>query len=187
MKIKFSQEMLTILSYARDEAMRTGSYGIGVDHVVLGMLRHRDNNACRALAACGIDPDVLKEAIDARVFGERAVPWQDQALVRPTRAAAALLSGAGYETLRHAQSIILSSHFLLALIRSEGSAAVEILRGRGLDYDRLYALMREHRFVMPQSGQQESLLPRMEDLLGPLGEQLTHLYGDIQAKTNFIS
>ena len=36
MKIKFSQELLTILGYARDEAMRTGCYGIGADHIVLG-------------------------------------------------------------------------------------------------------------------------------------------------------
>ena len=45
MTIKFSNEMLSILGYARDEAMRTGSYGVGADHIVLGLLRHRDNNA----------------------------------------------------------------------------------------------------------------------------------------------
>ena len=186
MKIKFSQELLTILGYARDEAMRTGCYGIGADHIVLGLLRHRDNNACRALEACGIDLEAFKEAIDERVFSDRAVPWHDQAQVRPTRAAAALMSAAAYEALKHDQYEILSSHFLLALLRSESNAAVEYLHGKGLCYDAVYALMREHLFVLPRSGQ-VSTLPKTEDLLGPLGEQLTHLYGNAQAHTNYYS
>ena len=186
MKIKFSQEMLTILGYARDEAMRTGCYGIGADHIMLGLLRHRDNNACRALSACGIDLDALKEAIDDRVFSERAVPWQDQALVRPTRPAAALLSAAAYEALKHEQYEILSSHFLLALLRTEGNAAVDYLLGKDLRYDGVLAMMRENLFVLPRGGQ-ESVLPKIEDLLGPLGEQLTHLYGNAQAQTNYYS
>ena len=75
MEIRFSQEMLTILGYARDEAMRTGSYGIGADHVMLALIRHRDNDACRALDACGVEVDLLKRDIDERVLshtdGER--------------------------------------------------------------------------------------------------------------------
>lgn len=177
MEIKFSQEMLTILNYARDEAMRTGSYGIGADHVVLGVLRHGDNNACRALSACGIDAGSLKNAIDTRIFSDQAVPWQDLPRVRPTRAAAALLSGSAYEALKHGQHEIRSSHFLLALLRSQGNVSVDILQHLGLSYDRLYELMREHRFVL-QRQEQEIALPGIEDLLGPLGEQLTRLYGE---------
>lgn len=186
MEIKFSSEMLTILGYARDEAMRTGSYGIGADHIVLGLLRHRDNNACRALSACGVDPDALKETIDARVFTDRAVPWHDQSRVLPTRSAAALVGAAAYEALKHDQHVILSSHFLLALLRSEGNASVEFLRREGLRYDSLYALMREHRFVLPRR-EREAVLPKVEDLLGPLGEQLTRLYSDAQSPTNLYS
>ena len=186
MVIKFSQEMLTILGYARDEAMRTGSYGIGADHIVLGLLRHRDNNACRALEACGIDLPELKLTVDRSVFADRAVPWADRARVRPTRAAGALLSVAAYEMLRSAQTEILSSHLLLALMRSEKGAAVDFLRQAGLDYDQVYALMRDHHFVLPRQ-ERQAPLPKVEDLLGPLGEQLTNLFGSVQAKTNFYS
>ena len=186
MVIRFSQEMLTLLGYARDEAMRTGSYGIGADHIVLGMLRHRDNNGCRALAAFGIDPAAFKAEIDAHVFSDRAVPLEDRPLVRPTRGAAALLGVAAYEMLKYGPAEILSSHLLLALVRSGSGCAADYLRRQGLDYDKLYALMREHRFVLPRQAQ-ETALPKVEDLLGPLGEQLTHLYGSVQAKTNFYS
>ena len=184
MEIKFSQELLCILNYARDEAMRTGSYGIGADHIMLGLLRHRDNNASRALTACGIVLDGLKEDIDGLVFSDRSVPWQDRAMVRPTRAAAAQLSAAAYEALKYGQREILSSHFLLALVRSGSGAAAELLRSRGIEYDRLSALMREHRFILPR---EETALPKVEELLGPLGEQLARLYGQAGDKTRFLS
>jgi ATP-dependent Clp protease ATP-binding subunit ClpC len=184
MEIKFSPELLCILNYARDEAMRTGSYGIGADHIMLALLRHADNNACRALAACGIASDGLKEAIDRKIFSERAVPWQDRAMVRPTRAAAAQLSAAAYEALKYGQHEILSSHFLLALVRSASGAAADLLRSRGLEYGRLRDLMHEHRFILPR---RQDALPRMEDLLGPLGEQLTRLYGQAGDDTRFLS
>ena len=50
MKMRIAEELNDIVKYAREEAMRTGSYGIGVDHLMLGLLRHAENNACRALA-----------------------------------------------------------------------------------------------------------------------------------------
>ena len=178
MLVKFSQEMLTVIGYARDEAMRTGSYGIGADHIVLGLLRHRDNNACRALEACGIDLPELKLTVDRCVFADRAVPWADRARVRPTRAAGALLTVAGYEMLRSAQTEI--------LVRSGQGAAADYLRARGLRYDDLYALMRGHGFILPRQ-EHEAPLPRLQDMLGPLGEQLTHLLGSVQDKTNIYS
>ena len=46
MEIKISDELNDIIRYARDEAMRTGSYGIGPDHLFLGILRHGENAAC---------------------------------------------------------------------------------------------------------------------------------------------
>ena len=49
MEIKVSDELNGIINYSRDEAMRTGSYGIGPDHLFLGIIRHEDNNAFRAM------------------------------------------------------------------------------------------------------------------------------------------
>ena len=51
MEMKISDELNLIVRYAREEAMRTGSYGIGTDHLVLGILRHADNNAWGRSAA----------------------------------------------------------------------------------------------------------------------------------------
>jgi len=148
------------------------------------VLRHRDNDACRALAACGVDPEALKEEVDRQLLGEQAIPWQEQGRIRPTRTAAALVCGAAYEALKQGLHEITPAHLLLALSRHEKSVAAELLRSRQLDYDRLLPLMRERRFALPE---QEASLPKMEDLLGPLGDQLTRLYAESQMKTNILN
>ena len=44
--------------------------------------------------------------------------------------------------------------------------------------------MREQNYILPH---EEIVLPRLEDLLGPLGEQLTHLYTNANSETNLYS
>ena len=49
MGISISDELNAIINYSRDEAMRTGSYGIAPDHLFLGIIRHGENTAADAL------------------------------------------------------------------------------------------------------------------------------------------
>lgn len=65
MEIKISDELNTIIGYAREEALRTGSYGIGPDHLFLGIIRHADNDACRTLTGLGADTDSMKSSLTA--------------------------------------------------------------------------------------------------------------------------
>ena len=44
--------------------------------------------------------------------------------------------------------------------------------------------MRGQRIIFEHT---ETVLPRMEDLLGPLGEQLTRLYADGQSENIYLS
>ena len=94
------------------------------------------------------------------------------------------MGGAAYEALKQGGREIFPVHLLLALIRHEKSTAAELLRGRDFDYERLFALMREQNYILPH---EEIVLPRLEDLLGPLGEQLTHLYTNANSETNLYS
>ena len=49
MQIQISDALNGIIKYAREEAMRTGSYGIGPDHLFLGIIRHEENTAFQVL------------------------------------------------------------------------------------------------------------------------------------------
>ena len=49
MQLQVSDDLNLVIKYAREEAMRTGSYGIGPDHLFLGLIRHEDNSAFKIL------------------------------------------------------------------------------------------------------------------------------------------
>ena len=70
MEISISDQLNSIINYSREEAMRTGSYGIAPDHLFLGILRHRENTAVDAMIGTGTDIQELKQFIDSHRKGE---------------------------------------------------------------------------------------------------------------------
>ena len=56
MQLQVSDNLNLVIKYAREEAMRTGSYGIGPDHLFLGIIRQEDNEAFRILQTLGVEP-----------------------------------------------------------------------------------------------------------------------------------
>lgn len=184
MQIKFSDEFNDIAFRARNEALRTGQLGIGVDHLMLGILRHKNNDACRTLSELGIDLKEFKRYIDSRIFQERALTLHDQDAIRPTKAAASVVSIAAYEALKSESPEILSSHLLLAVSRSEGNASREFMASKSVDYNRLHERIRQSGRLKEST---KIRTPRMEEAASALGEQLTNLFGSVKSKTNLYS
>ena len=75
MEIRISDQLNSIINYAREEAMRTGSYGIAPDHLLLAILRHRENSAADALLGVGTDLEELKQFIDSHIFTNEHIPY----------------------------------------------------------------------------------------------------------------
>ena len=49
LQLQLSDEVQKIMTYSREEAMRLGNYTIGPEHLLLGILRHGDNEATALL------------------------------------------------------------------------------------------------------------------------------------------
>lgn len=173
MNILLSDEFKAILSCARDEAMRTGHYGIGADHLMLAILRHRDNGACRILEEAGISPEDFKSGIDGAIFRDKSIPYYDGEKIRPTPAAAAVVSIAAYESLRSGKGMVFSTHLLLAISRAEGSASRSYLTGRSLGYTALRRLLAD-KGMLEESGRGDTV--KMKEVAAALGEQLGRLF-----------
>lgn len=184
MKIKFSRELDSAVGYARDEAMRTGSYGIGADHLILGILRHGDNGACRCLESAGIRPAALKEAVDNAVFHEKSIPYNDIDRVGLTRVARSIISAAAFEALRRGQHEVLCAHLLLAIVRVPGTACGAFLAASGAGYESLSEILRAS---LPSAEESAAPLPRLEEIAGAIGEQITNILGSSGAGTPFLS
>ena len=92
MKINISDELHSIINFSREEAMRTGSYGIAPDHLFLGIIRHRENTAVDTLRGLNIDIDEMKQFIDSRILTNEHIPYSEADRVTFSRGAQNILS-----------------------------------------------------------------------------------------------
>lgn len=143
MEIRISGELNDIIRYAKDEAMRTGSYGIGPDHLFLGVLRHGDNAAFRTVTGLGIDADNFKRFIDSHIFTNEPIPYAESDKISFTRYAQNVLSITVLEASKQGVTEANSLHLLLALCRTTENYGQAYLRQHGVDYGRLLSYMRD--------------------------------------------
>lgn len=143
MEIRISDELNDIIRYAKDEAMRTGSYGIGPDHLFLGVLRHGDNAAFRTVTGLGIDADNFKRFIDSHIFTNEPIPYAESDKISFTRYAQNVLSITVLEASKQGVTEANSLHLLLALCRTTENYGQAYLRQHGVDYCRLLSYMRD--------------------------------------------
>jgi len=156
MDIKISDELNGIISYSREEAMRTGSYGIGPDHLFLGIIRHVDNRAYEILTALDVLPSELKKFIDTRIFTNEHIPYSELEHISFSRGAQNVLSLTIMEATRQKSREASSQHLLLALCRTTGSYGQAYLRSIGIDYGRILSLMEKDGMLSSgNDGQQE--------------------------------
>ena len=148
MEIRFSDEINEILSLAREEAMRTGSYGIDIDHIFLGMLRHKRNDACEMLEKLGISIDDAKTFIDKQILRSESIPFTSMEKIRLTKGSQRLISLAVLEATKLGESLTRPVHLLLAMSRDGSSYAHEFLELKGADSVMLLSHIMESRAAL---------------------------------------
>lgn len=141
MEIRISDELNAIVNYSREEAMRTGSYGISPDHLLLGIIRHRENTAADVLKGLDTDISELKRFIDSKIFTNEHIPYSEIENVTFSRGAQNVLSITVLEATRLDCSEASSQHLLLALCRNTGGYGQSYLRDTGIDYGRVMSYL----------------------------------------------
>ena len=155
MEIRISGELNDIIRYAKDEAMRIGSYGIGPDHLFLGVLRHGDNGAFRTVTGLGIDSDNFKRFIYSHIFTNEPIPFAESDKISFTRYAQNVLSITVLEASKQGVTEANSLHLLLALCRTTENYGQAYLRQHGVDYGRLLSYMRDEGMLGKDPEQEE--------------------------------
>ena len=153
--IQISDQLNGIIKYAREEAMRTGSYGIGPDHLFLGIIRHEDNTAFQVLQGLGIEPAELKSFIDGRIFTNETIPYSEIDHINFSRQAQNVLSITVMEATRLKSQEAAPHHLLLALCRTTDSYGQAFLRSRGVDYGRMLSFMESEGLLRLQHQEQQ--------------------------------
>ena len=138
MEISISDELNSIINYSRDEAMRTGSYGIAPDHLFLGIIRHGENTAADALRGLACDLQEMKQFIDTHIFTNEHIPYSEIENISFSRGAQNALSFTILEATRIKSTQASSQHLLLALCKAGGSYGSTYLKDTGIEYANIF-------------------------------------------------
>ncbi len=130
--MKISQEFDAIVGFAREEAMRTGSFTIEADHLFLGILRHAANPAVDALRTLGVDTAGCKAEIDTLVFHDQGIPYSAEDGIRLGREGSNTVSLAIAEAMADGAGEAGAIHLLKAICKQESCHSSEYLRRRGI-------------------------------------------------------
>ena len=167
MEISISDELNSIINFSREEALRTGSYGIAPDHMFLGIIRHRDNTAVDALRGAVIDIDEMKQFIDSRIFTNEHIPYSEIDRITFSRGAQNVLSFAILEATKLRSAQASSQHLLLGLMRVS-SYGRTYLQDLGTDYERIFKYLDRNEMLdkdtavqEDKSGEQEEEAPQL--------------------------
>lgn len=107
---------------------------IGTEHVLLGVIGEREGLAVKAIEACGVTAESLREAVVARL-GE---PSEElPALIPFIAKAKKALELTLREALRFGHNYVGTEHLLLGLIAEDTGLAAEVMRDQGLTDDRV--------------------------------------------------
>lgn len=119
MEMYISEELSRILEYAKEEAMRTGAYKMSSGHLFLGLIRDRENSACLALSELGADLEKFKRFLEARLFTQGRIPYEDEDKITLGRSAENAFNMTILEAKLEGVGKIECKHLLLALLRCQ--------------------------------------------------------------------
>lgn len=117
-KMRLSEEFRTILLFSREEAARTGCKTIAAEHLLLAILRQKDNLAVEFLREFGLDLSQLKTLLDQRVFKPEVIPFQELEDISFSRASLEIASSAILETMLSSGTDVSAIHLLSAICDS---------------------------------------------------------------------
>lgn len=134
MEAKFSQRVKDVLSYSREEAIRLGNEYIGVEHLLLGIIREGEGLAIRVLAYLNANIPELKKTIETSIVNDSKRPKANENLPLVKQAERALKL-TYLEAKLFNSELIGTEHLLLAILKDEDNLVTRTLKKFNIDYD----------------------------------------------------
>jgi ATP-dependent Clp protease ATP-binding subunit ClpC len=134
MEAKFSPRVKDVITFSREEALRLGHDYIGVEHLLLGIIREGEGKAIRILKNLGIDSKELRKELEkslspgaSRVMNVGNLPLVKQA--------EKVLKITYLEARLYKSNVIGTEHLLLSILKDEDNIATRSLNRFNIDYD----------------------------------------------------
>ena len=131
---RFTKRARRVLTLAQEEALRLNHNYIGTEHLLLGLVREENGVAVKVLRELGIEPGQVVRAVERTVGRGERPPFGKPTLAPRTKRVIEL---AVDEARLMGHHYIGTEHLLLGLVREGEGVAVNVLRGLGINLDRV--------------------------------------------------
>ncbi len=165
MEAKFSQRVKDVLTFSREEALRLGNDYIGVEHLILGILREGEGLAVQILNYLGVDLQDYRKMIERSINTEAKPGTKKLENLPLIKQAERALKLTYLEAKLFNSELIGTEHLLLAILKDEDNIVTRTFSQYGVDYEsvkeELQAIMTSND---PEQGDesQDDSTPRAE-------------------------
>ena len=136
MDANFSSKVKDVISYSKEEALRLGHDYIGVEHLLLGIVREGNGLAVKILESLGVNPKDLRTQIERSTKAGSGIP--SQLLNIPlVKQAEKVLKITYLEAKLFKSNVIGTEHLLLSILKDQDNVATQTLQQIDVNYDKV--------------------------------------------------
>lgn len=135
MEAKFSPKVKEVISYSREEALRLSHDFIGIEHLVLGLIREGEGLAVKTMRGLDIDPVLLRKNIEDSIKGKVAKGTFNPNNIPLTKQAEKVLKITVLEAKVLKSDVIGTEHLLLSILKNKDNIITKVFASYDIDYD----------------------------------------------------
>lgn len=134
MEAKFSPKVKEVIGYSREEALRLNHDFIGIEHLMLGLIRDGMGMAIKALANLSVDPIKLRKEVEDSIKDKTAKGVFNPNSIPLTKQAERILKITVLEAKMMKSDVIGTEHLLLSILKNKDNIVSNILLKKFVDY-----------------------------------------------------
>ena len=149
MEAKFSPRVKDVISFSREEALRLGHDYIGVEHLLLGIIREGEGVAVKIIENSNIDLKELRKVLESNLESGNN-KQMDTNNIPLIKQAEKVLKITYLEAKLFKSNMIWTEHLLLSILKEEDNVAAQTLNKFKIDY----TLVKDELEIMMEQGYQ---------------------------------
>ncbi len=155
MDAKFSPRVKEVISYSREEALRLGHDYIGVEHLLLGIIREGEGVAMKMITSSGVSSKDLRKKLEAKLDSGHLNQVKNSGNIPLLKQAEKVLKITYLEAKLFKSNMIGTEHLLLSILKEDNNIASSLLK----EYNMNYESVKEELELMMDSGYQSETFP----------------------------